>query len=88
MRNPLLQVTITLSNDSQILNLDEVSLTNALQGKVWQRPMLSSHSNARRTSVSVFLLEDVQDEEMVLLDKEARYVVYIVEDNDTDACIL
>ena len=87
MRNPLLQVTITLSNDSQILNFDEVSLINALQGKVWQRPMLSSHSNARRTSVSIFLLED-EDEEMVLLDKEARYVVYIVEDNDTDECIL
>ena len=88
MRKPLLQVTIMLSNDSQILNLDEVSLINALQGKVWQRPMLSSHSNARRTSVSIFLLEDVQDEEMALLDKEARYVVYIVEDDDTDACIL
>ena len=88
MRKPLLQVTIMLSNDSQILNLDEVSLINALQGKVWQRPMLSSHSNARRTSVSIFLLEDVQDEEMVLLDNEARYVVRILEDNDTDACIL
>ena len=88
MRKPLLQVTIMLSNDSQILNLDEVSLINALQGKVWQRPMLSSHSNARRTSVSIFLLEDVQDEEMVLLDNEARYVVCILEDNDTDACIL
>ena len=77
-----------LSNDFPILNLDDVSLINALQGKVWQRPMLSSHSNARRTSVSIFLLEDVQDEEMVLLDKEARYVVYIVEDDDTDSCIL
>ena len=77
-----------LSNDFPILNLDDVSLINALQGKVWQRPMLSSHSNARRTSVSIFLLEDVQDEEMALLDKEARYVVYIVEDDDTDSCIL
>ena len=88
MRKPLLQVTIMLSNDFQILNLGDVSLINALQGKVWKRPMLSSHSNARRTSVSIFLLEDVQDEEMVLLDKEARYVVGILEDDDTDACIL
>ena len=77
-----------LCHDFQILNLEEVSLINALQGKVWQRPMLSSHSNAKRTSVSVFLLEDVQDEEMVFLDEEARYVVYIVEDDDIQMYVI
>ena len=55
---PFLQVTIMLCHGVQSLTYDH-------QGKIWQRPMLSSHSDAKRSSMSIFLLEVLLDEEIV-----------------------